>query len=179
MVNIAMIGPRASGKSSLGPLLSAQLAFRFVETDELVLARFQESTVSEVWRIHGEPAWREAEADVASLLLSHDEQLISMGGGMPIISKVSQRMLAEQASNRLYVVYLDVDVQVLEERLSAGASDRPSLHGGDVIEEVAQVKQERDPVYRALADVICAIPSAEPIEETVLRLSSLLGHGGG
>ena len=61
-VSIALIGLRGSGKSTLGPDLAAHLGFNFVDTDDLVLDRFEEPSFVSVMHVHGEAAWRAADS---------------------------------------------------------------------------------------------------------------------
>lgn len=66
-----LVGPRGCGKSTLGKRLAERLWRPFVEMDERTLARFApRMTVREVWSVHGEAAWRAAEAGVTRELLS-------------------------------------------------------------------------------------------------------------
>ncbi|MAB83298.1 MAG: hypothetical protein CMJ24_07665 [Phycisphaerae bacterium] len=174
MVNVALIGLRASGKTTIGALIAESLGMSFVDTDQRVLSGFQESTVVDVWRVHGEGPWRTAEAAEAAQAFGRDEQVISMGGGMPIIPEVSDRIRREQAADHLVVVYLDVAVDVLESRLDANLGDRPALSDGVVRDDVAFVHRERDPVYRSLADMICFVSSPETAQETSARLLAML-----
>lgn len=146
----------------------------FVETDERVLGMFQEQTVQEVWRIHGEAAWRKAELEVALGLVQGEAQVIAMGGGMPIIPGVGDAIREAQEAGRLVVIYLEAKEQLLVQRLTCREGDRPSLTGRGVIEEIEHVLADRDPVYRALCDL--AFKAAEePTVTTVDRLVSVLG----
>ena len=174
MVNIALVGLRASGKSTVGRLLAAALDLPFVDTDELVSAGFQESTVTDIWRVHGEAAWRKAESAVADDVLSSEDQVVSMGGGMPVIPEVALRMRREQEEDRLLVAYLDVALDLIEARLDADGGDRPGLHGQRKPEDPSRVHQDRDGVYRSLADVICVVPVQEPAQDTAARLLAML-----
>ena len=172
-VNLGLIGARASGKSTIGPLLAQRLGMEFIDTDERTLDRFQETTVQDAWRIHGEAAWRGVELEVALELLAGEGQVLAMGGGMPIIAGVGEAMQQAQEAGRLVVIYLDAPGELLASRLSGLEGDRPSLTGKGVIEEIGGVLADRDPVYRALCDM--AIQALdEPAESTVDRLVAAL-----
>ena len=172
--NLALIGARGAGKSSIGPVLAARLDMDFVETDERVLAMFQEQTVQEAWRIHGEAAWRKVELEVALDLVQGEAQVIAMGGGMPVIPGVGEAIRGAQEAGRLVVVYLEATEQLLIQRLTGREGDRPSLTGNGVIEEIETVLADRDPVYRALCDMAFRAVE-EPTDTTVDRLVSVLG----
>ena len=62
---------------------------------------------------------------------------------------------------------------LLEARLSAAPGDRSSLTGRGLIEEITQLHDDRDPVYRSIADIICPIFD-EPAAETSARMIRLV-----
>ena len=173
-VNLALIGARGAGKSSIGPALADRLNMDFIETDERVLAMFQEQTVQEAWRIHGEAPWRKVELEVALGLVQGESQVIAMGGGMPIIPGVGEALRSAQEAGRLVVIYLEATEQLLAQRLAGREGDRPSLTGQGVIQEIEHVLADRDPVYLALCDMVFKAVE-EPTDATVDRLVSALG----
>lgn len=153
-MNIMLIGARASGKSTLARIIADALWRKFIDMDQVVLAQFAEESISEVWRVHGEPAWRDAEGRVITELLKADEQIIAAGGGAPLVPAVQQAMDAARAAGRLKVVYLACDAVELRRRLSTQVGDRPSLTGRPPSEEIEIVLAQRDPIYRMVADVV-------------------------
>ena len=56
--NIILTGFMATGKTTVGKLLAAQLNYEFVDTDELIEAR-SGMKISEIFRTKGEKAFRE------------------------------------------------------------------------------------------------------------------------
>ena len=173
-VSIALIGLRGSGKSTLGPDLAARLGFNFVDTDDLVLDRFEEPSFVSVMHVHGEAAWRAAELGVACELLGQPDRVLAMGGGMPAIPGVLDAIREAKEAGQLIVIYLAADPTLLGERLSASPGDRSSLTGQGLIEEIAQLHADRDPSYRSVADIICPIFD-EPACDTSARLLGLVG----
>ena len=77
-------------------------------------------------------------------------------------------------ADRLFIVYLDVPLEVLRDRMASGHGDRPSLTGADPIEEAEAVTRDRDPVYRSLADATCSIPAGESMGDSLERLAGML-----
>ena len=176
-INLAIIGLRGSGKSTLGAGLARQCGFVFVDADDSVLDRFQESSFVDVMRVHGEAAWRQAETVVAREIVEGAGQLISMGGGMPIIPEVQLLMQEAREAGSLIVIYLDAPVDLLQQRLAAQPGDRSTLTGMGLIEEIEAISVDRDPVYRAMADIIFRVQD-EPIPATLQRLAKLVvGEG--
>ena len=86
--------PKRSG--SRRRALSKRLGHPFVELDERVLAAFPEGSVREVWSVHGEAAWREAESAALVATLAADEQVVALGGGTPMIPAARQRIEADR-----------------------------------------------------------------------------------
>ncbi len=161
-MNTLLIGPRGCGKSTVGRALSKRLGHPFVELDERVLAAFGEGSVREVWSVHGEAAWREAESAALVATLAADEQVIALGGGTPMVAAARQRIEADREAGRARVIYLRCSSEVLAHRLAAAPGDRPSLTGADLPEEAATVLAAREPTYRGLADLECDADRGSP-----------------
>jgi shikimate kinase len=154
-VTILLIGPRGSGKSSVGRRLAEVIGGEFADLDDHVLGRFGEGSVSEVWAAHGEQAWRRAEEEVFADLVQQRGQVIALGGGAPMIEGVQRRIRNEQAAGRALTIYLSAPPSVLAERIAGDPGDRPSLTGADPAEEIAAVLADRHETYDALADLTC------------------------
>jgi shikimate kinase len=150
-MNIALTGPRASGKTTIGQALARRRGMRFVDLDEMVKAQFEEDTVREIWARHGETAWRAAELSSLRSVVGMDGQVIALGGGAPMID-AARNVLTE--ADRMVIIYLKCSVGELERRLKAVTGDRPSLTGADPADEVATVLAVREPVYEALAHTV-------------------------
>jgi shikimate kinase len=174
-VNVLLIGPRGCGKSTLGRPGAGRLGLPFIELDDAVLATFPERSVREVWAARGEAAWREAESEVLAARLEDDNQVIALGGGVPMIDAARQRIESEQAAGRARVVYLRCTPDELARRLSAEPGDRPALTGDDegVATEAAEVLARREPTYRKLADGEIDVTECT-VDEAIERLTSLL-----
>ncbi len=150
-MNILMIGPTGCGKTTIGKIVAESCGLAFVDLDDRVLAEFNEPTVQEIWAAHGEAAWRATEVDALREVLSSEDQVLSLGGGTPMIAEARAMIESASRSNRAYVVYLKCSVDVLENRLQVEVGDRPSLTGGSVADEIGGILREREPIYEALA----------------------------
>ena len=153
-MNVILIGARASGKTTLARIIGSALSRPAVDVDELALAQFEEESVSQVWRLRGQNAWREAEARVIVHVLKGEDQVIALGGGAPLVPAVEAAIQAARQAGRAKVIYLYCSPGELRRRLHAQPGDRPSLTGRDATEEIELVLSYRDPVYRTLADEV-------------------------
>jgi shikimate kinase len=161
-MNIILIGPRGSGKSTIGPRLAAAIGWPFVELDDLALKQTGLATVQDVWSLHGEPAWRAAETNAFSDALARHSQVIALGGGAPTVPAIESALQLARLQQESVVVYLQCTVSALQQRLAADRGDRPSLTGTDVVKEVPAVLAAREPIYRRLADLTCDTTERDP-----------------
>jgi len=151
--NVILIGYRGSGKTSVGRKLADQLWKAFVDIDAAICARFGGRTVADVWQTEGEPAYRAMEVAVTQEVCSGGDQVIALGGGTLMQPAARAAVEAADATR----IYLRCDPAELEKRIHADpqtAGLRPSLTGkGGGLAEITAVLAEREPVYRAVADV--------------------------
>jgi shikimate kinase len=170
--NIYLIGARASGKTTLGRKLAALLKRPFVDTDRRVRLRTGK-TVAELVDAGGWEAFRKAEGVVLAEVAAFSGQVVSCGGGI---------VLAEDNCGLLaggIVLYLKAPAEVLAERLQRDPleAQRPSLTGGDVVNEVRQVLAERGALYLSCAQAV--LPAQAPLSELVeLALAEITRLGG-
>jgi shikimate kinase len=153
-MNILLIGSRGSGKSTVGPLLAVRMKKSFIDLDECVLATFAQRSVVEVWGSHGEQAWRNAEIRCLLETLNHDDCIVALGGGTPMIPAAQDAIEAAKRRGKVKVVYLRCSVSTLVKRLRDNPGDRPPLSDSPIETEIAKTLAAREPTYLALADVI-------------------------
>ncbi|MEM6332078.1 MAG: shikimate kinase [Planctomycetota bacterium] len=152
-MRIVLMGYRGSGKSTAGRAVAQRLATPFVDLDDAVRDRFGGATIAEIWAEHGEPAFREAEAQAAIDHLARPDIVLALGGGTPMQPAAAEAIAACDALR----VYLHAPAEVLHRRIvddAASTDQRPALTAaGGSIDEVRRVLAERDPTYRRLADL--------------------------
>ncbi|MFA7424045.1 MAG: shikimate kinase [Desulfosarcinaceae bacterium] len=78
---IILTGFMATGKSAVGRRLAAMLGRRFVDTDEMIVAR-QGCSVAEIFHNRGETFFRQLEAEVARELAMAEGVVVATGGRM-------------------------------------------------------------------------------------------------
>ena len=79
--NIILCGFMASGKTSVAKALSKELAYPYIDTDELIVKESKMS-IPEIFDKYGEDYFRDLEFDTANKLKYFNNTIISTGGGM-------------------------------------------------------------------------------------------------
>ncbi len=138
---VVLVGPRASGKSTVGALLAARLAVSFVDTDRLVEEEAGRS-IAEVWA-----DFREREARVLDRVLKAGPAVVAAGGGAVLWDGFAS------AARGWTVVWLDAAPETLARRIRSDPRVRPSLTGRPPHEEIGDVVRSRAPRYAAVARI--------------------------
>lgn len=151
MATLFLIGPRGSGKTTVGRCLARLLDKSFLDTDQLV-AEAAGQSIAGIVAAKGWSAFRDLESECLARAAGSGA-VTATGGGVVLSPQNCELMRASGP-----VFYLHCPVEVLAARLSANlsAKDRPSLTGRDPIEEAAAVLAEREPLYRRTAHFIVA-----------------------
>ncbi len=105
-MNVLLIGPRGCGKSSVGVLLAGRLEIPFRDLDDIVLGSFEQASVTEVWAMCGESAWREAEVNSLKDSLGEAASVIALGGGVPMIEDARTLINLAREAGEAIVIYL-------------------------------------------------------------------------
>ncbi len=162
--NVFLVGFMGAGKSSVGRLLAKRLGRRFVETDDLIVAR-EGRSIPEIFTIGGEARFRELEADLLELLERERGAVIVTGGGFPC-REGRMEALRELGT----VVWLAGEFDALYERALRSGS-RPMLDGRPK-EEVAALCRAREPYYRQAH--LAVETTGMGVEQVVRRILALL-----
>src|SRR5579884_516910 len=146
IVNLALIGFMGTGKTSVGRAAAEHLHFDFVDTDELIQSRAGR-TITDIFQIEGEPAFRQWEQRVVSELATRRRTVIATGGGLP----VNPVNLASLQTHSL-VVCLWASPEKIWERVK-NQTHRPLLHDPDPQKKIRELLAVRAPFYKQ-ADVL-------------------------
>lgn len=171
MEKIALLGMMASGKTTLGKMLSKRLSVPLADSDEEI-ERAAGMTIPEIFLRHGEGEFRRLERRVLEELLDRPGSLlIAMGGGAYV-----QDDIRDLLRGRAVSVYLRVQPDELIRRLEkTNVAMRPLLAAGDDWRDSARnIVAAREPRYME-ADVI--FPAGNHgIPELGERLANVLLH---
>ena len=160
-MNLFLIGYRGSGKTTVAPLIAKQLGRTFVDSDERVESQ-SELSIAEIFEQFGEPEFRRRETAAIKELCSHDDQVVSLGGGAPIFPD-NQELISKSGKT----VYLSGSLDVLWGRIASDEktnNQRPALTDLEGRAEVELVLSQRSPVYEACADYTINVDELSPEE---------------
>ncbi|HUP28557.1 MAG TPA: shikimate kinase AroL [Usitatibacter sp.] len=145
--NIFLVGMMGAGKTTLGRALAQRLRMRFVDTDKVLVDRTG-VPVATIFEIEGEAGFRRRETAILGEFATGEECVVATGGGA-VIAEENRRIMREHGT----VVYLRARVESLWERTRHDTT-RPLLATSNPRATLAQLLEERDPLYRDAAHVI-------------------------
>lgn len=151
MGNVILIGFMGCGKTTVGLRLSYRLRKAVIDTDKEI-EKDEKRTISDIFAAEGEEYFRMKEtACLRKLLKSVSNQIISVGGGLPLREE-NRKLLHELGQ----VFYLRADAGTIYERVK-GDRTRPLLQCSDPEERIRTLMDARDAFYTDAADVIIQV----------------------
>ena len=146
-MNIFIVGPMGSGKSTVGKIISDELFLNFFDTDDEIEARTGAS-IDWIFDLEGEDGFRKRESEMLNEMVKKNSIVLSTGGGI-ILLKSNRELL----SSRGTVFYLSTPITTQVERTSKD-KDRPLLKNGNPGEILAKLHDEREGFYKEVSDHI-------------------------
>jgi len=146
-MNIFIVGPMGSGKSTVGKLISDELFLNFFDTDDEIEARTGAS-IDWIFDLEGEEGFRKRESEMLEEMVKKNSIVLSTGGGI-VLSKINRELL----SSRGTVFYLSTPISTQVERTSKD-KDRPLLKNGDPNQILTKLHEERKDLYKNVSDHI-------------------------
>lgn len=176
-LRLFLVGPMGSGKSTVGRHLADLLDCPFIDSDAEIESRAG-ADILWIFDVEGEAGFRRRETTVLKSLVEQPAAVIATGGGA-ILATENRELMARAG----VVVFLNVSVAQQLKRTGSGEG-RPLLQQGDREETLTQLMAEREPLYRALADVIISAGGGNARKvarqiEAVLRERGLIPHHDG
>jgi len=175
--SIVLIGFRGSGKSSVGRGLVELVGGDCVDTDDAIMAQSGRS-VSDIFAEEGEAGFRRRERDAIAQIARECPKVVSVGGGA-VLDAGNVDLLRRVG----IVVWLTAPAGVLWHRICTDpetSGTRPALTGLSGLSEVEHLQAERDPYYRAAADIVVDTSGSDPIgiaAEVARRCGNVQGPG--
>jgi shikimate kinase len=154
VVDIVLIGPPGSGKSSVGKALSRKLSRPWIDTDTEVESRAGKK-ISEIFLEDGEATFRSLERDVVDQVMGSEAAIVSLGGGS-VLNEASQKRITTAKE----VVFLDVSISNAAPRVGFN-KDRPLL-AINPRQQWLQLMEKRRPIYESLATITVNTDNKKP-----------------
>lgn len=160
---IFLTGYMGAGKSTVGRLLAKTLGYQFIDTDKQLTTEYDLS-MTEIFKQHGEPAFRKAELELLERLSKQNKIVISVGGGTLVREETWT-----VAANTGIIVYLQAPVGLLFERVIFSPKDRPMINVPNAEAQFKKRFAEREPFYkRSHYTVASSVSHPEGVVEEIM-----------
>ncbi|MEJ5328552.1 MAG: shikimate kinase [Desulfobaccales bacterium] len=164
--SLVLIGFRATGKTAVGRLLARALGWPLVDLDTELMHEAGK-TIAEIVAAEGWEGFRRREKELVERYAGQRGMVLTPGGGVVL----DPQNVARLKENGI-LIWLTAPAAVIRERLARDAGtavSRPGLRGGDPLAEVEAILKEREPLYRAAADIIIDTTDLTP-EQVAARI---------
>jgi len=166
--NIVLIGFMGVGKGQVGRALAALTSLFVVDCDDLIESAMN-MKVKNIFSLHGEEGFREAERRTARWLEENvDNTIISTGGGfvnVPNIRRIGT------------VVHLHAEFDDILDRLQAHPNARKKIRKRPLLEDLEAARKlydQRLRIYRQTADMTIDVFN-RPLEEIAREIAGACG----
>jgi len=146
-MNIFIVGPMGSGKTTVGKIVANELFLEFHDTDATIEVKTG-VTIDWIFDIEGEHGFRKRETLVLKDLVASNSIVLATGGGI-VIEPENRELLASRGT----VFYLHTPLATQIDRTSKD-KDRPLLKGQDHAKVLADLQESRQAFYEGVADHI-------------------------
>ena len=170
---LVLVGPPASGKTTVGTAVAEARQLPFRDTDRDVEAETG-ATVADLFVEHGEPHFRGLEERAVARALAGHAGVLALGGGA-VTSAATRELLVAHGRTGATVVWLDVDVASAARRVGL-SRDRPLL----AVNPRAMLRtmlEQRAPLYAEVATHRVAT-AGRPPEEVIAEVLAVLSPRG-
>jgi shikimate kinase len=172
---VVLVGPPASGKTTVGTAIAQALGVPFRDTDHDVEVETG-STISDLFVSAGEPYFRALEEAAVARALAEHRGVLALGGGA-VTSEATRALLVAHGRAGGTVIWLDVDLHSAAKR--AGLSrDRPLL-GVNPRAMLRQMLETRAVLYGEVATLRVHTGGREPADVVAEVLAGLPGERAG
>jgi shikimate kinase len=167
---LVIVGPPASGKTTVGTAVAAALGVAFRDTD----ADVEETagmSVADVFVEHGEPHFRDLERQAVARALAEHDGVLALGGGA-VTDEASRALLVGYGKDGGTVLHLGVDLPSAARRVGL-SRDRPLL----AVNPRAMLRtmlEARAPLYAEVATVTVDTGGRTP-EDVVAEVLRVVG----
>ena len=144
-MNIFLVGPMGSGKSSLGKKLAKSLDKKFIDTDKEIEKK-EKKTINEIFENNGERYFREKEKEFLVNIPDNLNMIIATGGGI-VTDQESREKLKENK-----VIFLNASIERQNKRTSK-SDKRPLLKNVNRLKKLTELYDQRLELYREVSNI--------------------------
>jgi len=137
--NLVFLGMMGSGKSSIGNLVSKKLDLPFIDIDNLIV-KHAGMSISEIFEKKGEDYFRNLEEKITLKSLKKIKNVISLGGGGFINTKIRKEIIMYHCS-----FWLNWDESILVKRIK-DSKKRPLAYKS-TDQEIRAIIKNRSKIY--------------------------------
>ena len=164
--NIFLVGLMGAGKTSVGRMLARRMDKEFLDADTEI-EKITGVKIPVIFEIEGESGFRAREEKMIDQLTAMSGIVLATGGGA-VISPANRLLL----KNRGRVIYLRAAPEDLWRRTRRDRN-RPLLQTADPLGKLRILHEQRDPLYREVADLIVDTGS-QSVAHLTSRIQQLL-----
>jgi len=143
--NIYLIGPMGTGKTAVGKQLGRLLGTPFIDSDAEI-EKHAGVDIPFIFEREGEGGFRQREREALAELCHRSDIVLATGGGA-VLAPENRRLLSDTG----VVVYLQTSLAQQLHRVGKGRG-RPLLKGTDLARRLVELREQREPLYREIAD---------------------------
>ncbi len=163
--NIILCGFMGSGKTTVGKRVAKMLRRSYCDLDQYIEKK-EGMAISEIFRLYGEEGFRQRETRAVEEISRLEGMVVACGGGTVLFPQNVEAFHAGGGA----IVFLDVPLPALQERLKSDKK-RPLLQKPNRRQVIADLYEQRIPLYRAAADV--AVDGGAPVWVVAKRVAGL------
>ena len=164
--NLVFLGMMGSGKSSIGNLVSKKLNLPFIDIDSLIVENIGMS-ISEIFEKKGENYFRNIEEKITLKCLKKIKNVISLGGGGFINTRIRKEILSNHFS-----FWLNWDDSILIRRIK-GSKKRPLVFKS-TDQEIRTIIKDRSKIYsNAQFKINCNKLTKNEIVKKIIKIYEL------
>ena len=168
--HIFLVGPMGVGKTTVGKQLASLLHRPFIDVDAEIESRCG-ADIQWIFDMEGEKGFRERESKVLREIISSSPSSVIATGGGVVLSAQNRQILQSNGQ----VIYLSAPKEQLNERMRRDKS-RPLLQVEDREKVINKLLEERDPLYREVADVVFSAEGGSASRVAKVLLDELSKH---
>ncbi|MCA9141782.1 MAG: shikimate kinase [Planctomycetaceae bacterium] len=167
-MRLILIGYRGTGKTTVARRVAELLELECFDAD-VELERLAGKSIKQIFADDGEQAFRDLEVQVIGDLVQRPDAVLSLGGGA--IMREETRLAIAPGT----VIWLTAKPETIHARMISDtktSEQRPNLTTSGGLAEITLLLTQREPVYRACADVIVETDakSAEQVAQEIVCL---------